>query len=54
MLRALSSLYAVLCTLLLAGQHAAGVRETKFYDALGIAPDADAATIKKAYKVQAM
>jgi hypothetical protein len=33
---------------------AAGVRETKFYDALGVAPDADEATIKKAYRRQAL
>lgn len=30
------------------------VRETKFYDVLGIAPDASEAVIKKAYRKQAM
>ena len=29
---------------------ALGVREKKYYDALGVAPDADEATIKKAYR----
>ena len=33
---------------------ALGVRETKYYDALGVAPDADEATIKKAYRRQAL
>jgi hypothetical protein len=31
-----------------------GVRETKFYDLLGVAPDADEATIKKGYRRQAL
>ena len=30
------------------------VREAKFYDILGVAPDADEATIKKAYRRQAL
>lgn len=30
------------------------VRDTKFYDTLGISPDADEATIKKAYRRQAL
>ena len=30
------------------------VRDTKFYDVLGIAPDASEAVIKKAYRKQAM
>jgi len=30
------------------------VRETKFYDVLGVAPDADDRTLKKAYKKQAL
>lgn len=37
---------------LLLGVH--GVRETKFYDALGVDPGADEATIKKAYRRQAL
>ena len=32
----------------------AAVRDSKYYDLLGIAPDADDATIKKAYRKQAM
>ena len=31
----------------------AAVRETKYYDILGISPDADDATIKKAYRREA-
>ena len=30
------------------------VRDTKFYDVLGVAPDADTATIKKAFRRQAL
>jgi DnaJ family protein A protein 2 len=30
------------------------VRETKYYDILDVAPDADEATLKKAYKKQAL
>ena len=33
---------------------AQAVRETAFYDLLGVAPDADDATIKKAYRRQAL
>lgn len=33
---------------------ASAVRETAFYDLLGVAPDADDATIKKAYRRQAL
>lgn len=33
---------------------AQAVRDTKFYDTLGISPDADEATIKKAYRRQAL
>lgn len=33
---------------------ACAVRDTKYYDALGVAPDADEATIKKAYRRQAL
>ena len=43
---------AALALCLLLGVQA--VRETKFYDALGVAPDADDATIKKAYRRQAL
>ena len=39
---------------LLACAAAGAARETKFYDALGISPDADEATIKKAYRRQAL
>jgi preprotein translocase subunit Sec63 len=39
---------------LLAAAPALGVRETKFYDVLGVAPDADERTIKKAYKRSAL
>lgn len=30
------------------------VRDTKYYDILGVAPDADEATLKRAYKKQAL
>lgn len=30
------------------------VRDTKYYDTLGISPDADEATVKKAYRRQAL
>ena len=33
---------------------AVGVRESKYYDILGVAADADDATIKKAYRRQAL
>ena len=44
---------ALLCLLLALGLCAA-VKDTKFYKALDIDPDADEATIKRAYKKQAM
>ena len=42
---------AVLAALVAA---ACGVRETKYYDALGVDPEADDATINKAYRRQAL
>ena len=45
-------LVGVLLALIAVG--VAAVRDTKFYDLLGIAPDADEATIKKAYRRQAL
>jgi DnaJ-domain-containing protein 1 len=44
---------ATLCLLLLAGT-AAAVRDTKYYEVLGLSPDADDQTIKKAYRRQAL
>lgn len=43
-----------LALLLLAAAGAAGVRETKYYDSLGVAPDADEKTIQKAYRRAAL
>lgn len=43
-----------LAVLFLLAALAAAVRETAFYDLLGVAPDADDATIKKAYRRQAL
>lgn len=40
--------------LLLSQQQVLGVRDTKYYDLLGVAPDAEEATIKKAYRRQAL
>lgn len=48
------SLALTLACLLACLALALGVRETKFYDTLGVAPDADEATIKKAYRRQAL
>lgn len=47
---------AILCVvaLLLLSSSCLAVRETKFYDILGISPDADDRTLKKAYKKQAL
>jgi DnaJ domain len=46
---------AGICLLLwLCAAYVQAVRETKFYDTLGVAPDADEATIKKAYRRQAL
>ena len=46
---------ALLPLLLLAAAVAVGaVRETKYYDALGVSPDADERTIQKAYRRQAL
>lgn len=47
-----TSLAAVVLLLLSACSQA--VRETQLYDALGIDPGADEATIKKAYRRQAL
>jgi hypothetical protein len=45
---------AVLLALLVAAPLAAAVRESKYYDLLGVAHDADDATIKKAYRKAAL
>lgn len=47
-------LVAAVALLLAAAAVADAVRDTKFYDVLGVAPDADTATIKKAYRRQAL
>ena len=48
-------LLAIAATLLaLLAAPALCVRSTKLYDVLGVAPDADERTIKKAYKKQAL
>ena len=47
----------LLAIFLLASLHAlceAAVRETKFYDVLGVPPDADEGLIKKAYRKAAL
>ena len=43
-----------LCSSFLALSYVAAVRDSKYYDILGVAQDADEATIKKAYRKQAM
>lgn len=40
--------------LLAAAAAVAGVRETKYYDSLGVSSDADEKTIQKAYRRQAL
>ena len=50
----LPRLAALSLLLLLLVSLAQAVRETAFYDLLGVAPDADDATIKKAYRRQAL
>lgn len=45
---------AALLALLAAAPLAAAVRESKYYDMLGVAHDADDATIKKAYRKAAL
>lgn len=53
--RPLSFLAWTVCVVACLAAHlAAAVRETKFYDTLGVAPDACDATIKKAYRRQAL
>lgn len=49
-----SELVWVLLLLLLLLGGVGGVRDTKYYDVLGVATDADEATIKKAYRKQAL
>ena len=45
----------LLCALLiLLATLGEAVRDSKYYDILGVAPDADDRTIKKAYKKQAL
>lgn len=44
----------LLAFLAVAAHLAEGVRDSKFYDTLGISTDADEATIKKAYRRQAL
>ena len=43
-----------LSAVLLAASCVAAVRDSKYYDLLGVAHDADELTIKKAYRKQAM
>ena len=43
-----------LCSLFVALSCLAAVRDSKYYDTLGVAQDADESTIKKAYRKQAM
>ena len=47
-------LLQVVALLLLFAPSCLSVRDTKFYDVLGVAPDADERTLKKAYKKQAL
>ena len=44
----------VLVLLLCVVETIVGVRDSKYYDLLGVAPDADEATIKKGYRRQAL
>lgn len=46
---AAAALLVALCPTL-----SAAVRDTKYYDVLGVAPDADDRTIQKAYRRQAL
>eukprot|EP00889_Picochlorum_renovo_P006041 jgi/Picre1/33071/NNA_008397.t1 len=48
------ALFVILVLLLSQQQVVLGVRDTKYYDLLGVAPDAEEATIKKAYRRQAL
>lgn len=50
----LTAAVALLLAAAALGGAAASVRDTKFYDVLGVATDADTATIKKAYRRQAL
>lgn len=45
---------ALLCGVLCTAVWARAVRESRYYDLLGVAADADEATIKKAYRRQAL
>lgn len=47
-------LYSCLIALTFLLKEAVAVRETKFYDALGVPPDADETIIKKAYRKAAL
>jgi len=44
----------LLAAAVIAAVPAGAVQSTKFYDMLGVAPDADTATIKKAYRRAAL
>lgn len=48
------ALFVILVLLLSQQLVVLGVRDTKYYDLLGVAPDAEEATIKKAYRRQAL
>jgi preprotein translocase subunit Sec63 len=54
MRRVLKALSTCLLLLLLQVARSWAVRETKFYDILGVKPDADDDTIKKAYRKAAL
>lgn len=53
-MRLTAAVALLLAAAALFGGAAASVRDTKFYDVLGVATDADTATIKKAYRRQAL